>query len=145
MKYPKTFERYVFSLCEIMRQYTFTVEYKITVRFSETPSKSNPPGLTTTAEVVAFPQYLEATITIYPFLYDFYKKKEWIECANAIAHELGHIVIWPVFVLTKRKRGVSKKVFDDAENQSVQRITNMILMLCKETDWSPQAMKKRRK
>ena len=145
MKYPKTFKRYILNLCEIFRVHTFTIEYKIAVKFSEQPREGK--GKDTdapmvVADMMVYPEYLEAELTIYPRLLDIYRRKTYAACADAICHEHCHILFWPIANLTVRRRGVSKKVLSDVTEQQVQRITNAILTICRDTDWSPEQVRK---
>ena len=144
MKYPKTFKRYILNLSNIFRRYTFATEFLVHLKFheSEDGPESTNDEQQTAASIDIYLPYFEAKIHVYPRLLRYYRKKRYGECADVICHEYAHILIRPIEVVMRRKKGISQSVVDNTTEQQVQRITNIIMAVSGITDWSPEQVRK---
>lgn len=139
MKYSKEFKRYIFNLIGVCKALTYTGEYQIDVFFSDNEC-DNPfdDNRRVAAEISVDDAYLNATITIYPAIFEYWEDKEYKEIGKHILHELCHIVTEPLKGYPIRLGLLSPLQMDELRfinERQTQRIRNCILQQV-QANWS---------
>ncbi len=97
----REFEKYVRDLCCYFRR-ILADEYQLNLRFDQDMRGD------VLARIKIDTTYLYATIQISKRLYDFYKQGNFADIADALSHELSHILTEPLVDLASEDRAPSK-------------------------------------
>ena len=130
MKYSTDFKNYILETCKKLRWEFFVNEYQMTVGYSEEAKLDNEE---VAATISSDGRYLNFKITIYPTLFEYWKKKDLKTINEALTHEFCHLLTDPPYDFAVK--GISDKEHDyltDIRERQTQRITNIIFPLLKE-------------
>ena len=126
-RYSKDFRAHIAALVQFFQGRMRMSEYTIKIKYSDKPDPDDKKEKDRSyhAEMHILPEYLTAELVIYPDCRRPYKKQDWRELADTIAHEVAHLITWPLY-----NRIPDKLITDDANrenDQATQRIADIVL------------------
>lgn len=127
MKHPLKWQDYVRRLVVYLQVRMVLTGYTVNVDFKEKPHPDDiRSDRITQADIMVDYQYLKAAIRVFPSAYTmWWKKKDWQSVADALAHELAHIITTKLF-----DRLPESEQTDEAEkelDQATQQIAMIVM------------------
>lgn len=131
------YKLYIKSILEYYIDELFLNEWRLFVVFDEGEltgmSELSKKEYTTLACIDVRQEYIEAHITIYSKLYEFYKKEKYEEVARTLLHELCHIITDELYSMSvDAHTNSSMRYLTKANEQATERISRIFYEYIKE-------------
>mgnify|MGYP001579766752 CR=1 FL=1 len=124
---PK-FKAHIRKLAEYFRKQFYCGEYSLTIEYA-IDDKGKTPERRTAAEMLINPTYLDFTLTIYPVLYEKYQEKDAYGVAEAICHEIAHLLTEPLYRLAMWDVASSQvEHIEEVRERQTERIKNTVML-----------------
>jgi hypothetical protein len=137
MKYPKAYLNYINKLVELFRARALLMEYEPQWKaVGHLKDKRYPEGYT--AEIDVDTRYLEFEVNLGAKFYQRWKKKEYRQMAELMAHELSHVYTEPYAELFEHYLPPkAKKQLAHINEQQTERLSKLIMLNIKPKDYLP--------
>jgi len=141
-KYSKKFKNYLEFLTNRLIPHMNHQEYTYTLQYEPT---ADPEDDNTLASCDPYDtKYFEYVITIYPPLFEEYKKKRYDYVSNTMLHELCHMVTGGIVGFAyKHIPNHLADEFTKIEEQQTQRLTKIVFDLLPKDWYLPKEMEKK--